>query len=334
LRSLIGQSFRDWVCEVHNDDPTDPVPGRIVAEAGDSRVTMAHHPSNLGPTKVFNIMYRSCALERYVSLLEDDNWWGSKFLEVMVREMDRRPTVEVGWSNMRLWQETGDGEWQDTGTNFWSVTTGESEPILIGWPHPVYLDCKFLHSQGAMLVRNERLEELMVPDDVPCNYVEPMRERKFRFPIMLLPEPLANFALTIATARESNRLRWKQYQALLLTSYLRYVRLSPDECRRLWADARSAFRPNTYGFITAGLIDGRCRYILRYSRLIDWLRYAKGFIRRPIESLRLLRAKSLLPHIWDFLDRATNERTLERNSAQTVKGLTHCWYRIPSPSAP
>jgi glycosyltransferase involved in cell wall biosynthesis len=329
LASLIGQSFKDWVCEVHNDDPSDPVPEQLVREANDPRVRMAPHPINLGATRVFNLMYRSGAKERYVSLLEDDNWWGPEFLEEMIRAMDARPEVQVGWSNMRIWQEKDDGSWRDTGRQFWEAPREDHTPLLMYWPHPKHLEGKMLHSQGAMLVRNERIEEMLVPDDMPCNYVEPVRERQFKFPILLMRAPLANFGWTISTARSSNRLQWNQYQALLLASYLAHVRPNSDECRRILATARHAVRPDTYRFLTAGLIDCRCRYILRYSRPIDWIRYAKGFIRRPLEAFGILRAKSALPQVWTALDTATAKREQERAAANPGRPIVMANVPIP-----
>jgi hypothetical protein len=276
---------------------------------------MAHHPENLGPTRVFNLMYRGGHDERYLSLLEDDNWWGPDFLSTMVREMDARPAVQVGWANMRIWREHPDGTWGDTGQHFWAVPPGANPAVLLDWPHPRHAKGTQLHSQGAMLVRNERVHDLIVPEPMPCNYVEPLRERRFRFPILLVQTPLAHFAWTLGTARTSNRLEWNRYQAVLLASYLAHVRPPPDGCRQLLGAARCLARPDTARFITAGLIDRRCRYVLRYVRPIDWFRYARGFVRRPVEAVRLLRAKSALPQVWAFLDRATAERQRDRTAA-------------------
>jgi len=69
-------------------------------------------------------MYQGGRKERYLSLLEDDNWWGPDFLSTMVREMDARSEVQVGWANMRIWQELTDGTWVDTKTHFWDIPPG------------------------------------------------------------------------------------------------------------------------------------------------------------------------------------------------------------------
>src|SRR5687768_20382 len=74
LDSLLAQTHRGWVCELHNDDPNDPFPGELVARINDPRITYVRHETNLGPTRTFNHAFRPVA-EPFVSLLEDDNWW-------------------------------------------------------------------------------------------------------------------------------------------------------------------------------------------------------------------------------------------------------------------
>lgn len=73
LTSLRAQTFVDWVCELHNDDPTDEFPSKLVAETADPRIHYVPHESNLGPNRTFNLVFQPCA-ETYVCLLEDDNW--------------------------------------------------------------------------------------------------------------------------------------------------------------------------------------------------------------------------------------------------------------------
>ena len=48
LASLRAQTFTDWVCELHNDDPEDPAPGQLLAGLGDPRITLVTHKRNLG----------------------------------------------------------------------------------------------------------------------------------------------------------------------------------------------------------------------------------------------------------------------------------------------
>ncbi len=303
VASLLAQTFTDWVCELHNDDPDDPFPSKLVEELGDPRIQTVTHPTNLGPTRTFNLMYRDGLDESYVSLLEDDNWWEPDFLKVMVLEMGNRPEIQVGWANMRIWEEQPDGGWRDTGRRVWNNLDTE-ESVLFHWPETQQIQGA-LHSNGAMLVRNDRISELQIPDSTPFAAIEPTRERRFRFPILFIPTSLANFAVTRTTVRDNDRVAWGQCQALLAASYLRHVQPGPDKCRQIWATARTAIPPATPALIAAGLIDRGARYALKYSRPVDWFRYLKGFVRRPGVAMRVLKAKHALPSVWETLDTGT-----------------------------
>lgn len=81
--SLLRQTFDDWVCELHNDDPDDTSPGELIDRIGDKRITVVNHIENLGPTRTFNVFFKSIR-EPFFSLLEDDNWWEPEFLQVMI----------------------------------------------------------------------------------------------------------------------------------------------------------------------------------------------------------------------------------------------------------
>src|SRR5437868_5156255 len=86
LASLRAQTFAGWVCEVHNDDPTDQFPAELVKKIADPRIQIVVHERNLGAAGTFNLFYRGTQ-EPFYSLLEDDNWWECEFLENMIREL-------------------------------------------------------------------------------------------------------------------------------------------------------------------------------------------------------------------------------------------------------
>src|SRR5262245_17316131 len=96
LDSLRAQTFADWTCEVHNDDPGDRFPAELVRVLRDPRIELRCHERMLGAVATFNLLYRPTA-EPFSSLLEDDNWWEADFLDTMVREMRARPDVTVAW---------------------------------------------------------------------------------------------------------------------------------------------------------------------------------------------------------------------------------------------
>jgi len=57
LKSLCSQSFKDWVSEVHNDDPDDRYPSELVAEIEDPRIRIVTHTKNLGGANTMNAFY-------------------------------------------------------------------------------------------------------------------------------------------------------------------------------------------------------------------------------------------------------------------------------------
>src|SRR5580704_4156375 len=83
LEALRQQNFRDWICEVHNDDPADVEPQSLVQNLKDPRIELHNHKKNLGAIDSFNQFYRMVP-EAYFSILEDDNLWEPEFLATMV----------------------------------------------------------------------------------------------------------------------------------------------------------------------------------------------------------------------------------------------------------
>ncbi len=318
LDSLLAQTFTDWVCELHNDDPEDPFPSELVRQLGDSRITSVTHKINLGPTVTFNLFFQGGVAEKYFSILEDDNWWTPDFLRIMVQELESRPTIQLAWANMKLWQEQADGSWQDTGRCVWNTAEG-AEPILFHWPDRRQI-CGALHSNGAMLARTEKTNRLQIPDSTPFAMVEHVRERRFIFPILFVPVPLANFAITRATSRGRVRSIWEQGQALLTASFFRHVRLTSAALEAVWNEARNSAPPSTNALLAAALIDGQARYLLKHARIRDWLRFLASLIRRPVGTIRMLKAKSALSHLWNVLDCSTRA-THEKAGSPTVLAL-------------
>jgi glycosyltransferase involved in cell wall biosynthesis len=100
VESLRRQTMTDWMCELHNDDPTDVAPAALVERLGDPRIRLVTHSQNYGATKTLNLPFSSSIEEPFVSLLEDDNWWEPGFLERMLGALNRRPDVTVGYATL------------------------------------------------------------------------------------------------------------------------------------------------------------------------------------------------------------------------------------------
>ena len=309
LNSLLAQSFRDWICEVHNDDPSNAFPRRLVESVGDPRVIAVDHERNLGTTATFNLVFQETR-EEFVSLLEDDNWWEPQFLEVMVDTMRAWPHVDVGWSNMHVWQEGEDGSWNDTGTDLWS---GDDDSTLVELHYFPALSRigEARHSNGAMLVRNRGLRNYVIPASTPQAAMEPFRERTFPHPLLFVQRPLANFALTRSTTRSRDMSTWVHAQLVLVASFLRNVPLDRAAMRTLWARARKAQTRSTNDLLLAALLFKGARHALGSATLGDALRLFASLIRHPSRLARTLRRIQNDRELLPFVDKWTAQRTAE-----------------------
>lgn len=285
LNSLLAQTFDDWICELHNDDPCDGSPSELAARVADPRITIVNHPRNLGPTASFNLFFKRIQ-EPFFTLLEDDNWWEPDFLETMTTTLANYPEVQVAWANMRYWQEEPDGTWSDTNRNIWE--TQETEPRLMHWPDRRQIHAA-LHSNGAMVARSN-FEYFPVPASTNFGAIEAFRERSFVHPLLFVPRRLANFALTSTTARPGDAADWIQTVTVLTGTFLSEVKLPPEQVVALWGDARKPARWTHVLFLCAWHFAG-CRGILRRASWSDWLwtmAFCARHPRRMREVLRLL----------------------------------------------
>lgn len=288
VNSLLRQTFEDWVCELHNDDPHDLSPGELINRIGDKRIIVVNHKENLGATRTFNLFFKSIP-EPYFALLEDDNWWEPEFLETMISAMSAQPQVQVAWANMRFWEEQADGTWRDTGRNIWEVDG--TEPRLMYWPDPRQMHGA-LHSNGAVLARSN-FQYFPVPESINFAAIEPFRERTFVHPLLFVPERLANFAVTRTTARPSDAASWTHAVAVLTGTFLSEIKMSPEQLQSLWLSARKGSR-STHVLFTCAAHFANCRHMVRYATLSDWLWTCAYAVRHPLwmyEALRLFKEK-------------------------------------------
>jgi glycosyltransferase involved in cell wall biosynthesis len=302
LASLRAQTCTDWICELHNDDPDDHTPADLVRELGDPRIRLRQHERNLGAVASFNLIC-SPVPEPFVSLLEDDNWWEPTLLARLLDELSPRPECDVAWANMRLWREEADGRWTDTGQTIWPVI--KRPALTIAWPQPLQIDTP-LHSNGAMLVRSAANQRLGVLSITPLDIIEAVRERAFRYPLVFVPEPLANFALTRNTSRTHHAGDWLESQTLQAASFLRHARLDAGTITRLWRARREASPPATTPLFFAGLLELQSR-ILRNATTRDWSRFFCGLIRHPLLAARAITVRRRKTELWNDLEHATQE---------------------------
>jgi len=313
VNSLLQQTFGDWVCELHNDDPHDPAPVELIDLIGDKRITVVNHKENLGATRTFNLFFKSIQ-EPFFSLLEDDNWWEPGFLETMISAMAVHPQVQIGWANMRFWEEQADQTWRDTGRNVWQVDW--TEPRLMPWPDPRQMNGA-LHSNGAMLARSS-FEYFAVPDSIDFAAIEPFRERTFVHPLLFVPQRLANFAVTRTTARPSDAASWMHALAVLTGTFLSEIKMSDEQLQNLWSNARKGSRSSHVLFACAFHF-ASCRRLLRYATLSDWLWTCAYTVRHPLRMYDVLRLFKEKKTEEDFLAYHTRRRQVESRNAVPVE---------------
>ncbi len=314
LASLLAQTFTDWTCELHNDAPDDNFPAQLVSQTADPRIRLVQHEKNLGPNRTFNLVFQPCA-ERYVCLLEDDNSWEPAFLETLVALLDKNPSAQVAWSNMRIRQENPDTTWTDTGRTIWPIADFPSaHPTPFAWPHERHLD-SLVHSNGSALIRTgPHLADLIVPPETPFLAMEPIRERAMRFPLLFHPQPLVNFAWTVTTARESSSLLAAEMKALLTASYLRHAPLERAAFAQLADRARRSPANELSGLLVSAALAGRAASFARHIHLAEWPRILASFLRHARTNVSILRARRRHAAIWAYLDLHTARRFAETRS--------------------
>ncbi len=310
LESLLAQTFTDWVCELHNDDPADPFPSELVVRTGDPRITIHPHTSNWGATKTFNHVFAG-GPEPYAGLLEDDNWWEPGFLAATIPVMESHPTASLVWANMHVWREEPGGDWTDTGETIWATPAHSSAPCSFRWPEAIQ-SFDGLHSNGAMVFRPHAFRPMSVPPATPLAIIEPVRERAASGELLLLPTPLANFALTLETARSKSRIPWLQSQLLISSSFFETVTVDDTILGLLWARLRTLTPRNTnLLFLTA--IALRRPSLLKHARPSDWLRFLLNFGRHPKNNLGGLRFRRDQSELWLWLRQNTRLSGLRTN---------------------
>ncbi len=195
-----------------NDDPEDLQVANVINKFSDSRLSLFQPVKKRGAAGSFNLAFGASNCD-FSSLLEDDNWWEPHFLERMLAALNSNPNVDIAVANERLWRESLSGEWINTDRTIWP--DGPDQLFTT----PVDLACgssKLCNS--SMLVRRLNRTPFLTPRDIPVDVTEHFRERCVSQPILLVCEPLVNYAETQHTNRQKDGILWGAYQALLIAS--------------------------------------------------------------------------------------------------------------------
>ncbi len=316
VNSLLNQTFSDWQCEVHNDDPEDPFPEELVAKARDPRIRIVNHPKNLGGAATINAFYAP-AKEEFVSILEDDNWWEPEFLEEMMRAAERHPHVTVFWSNMKIWQEQANGSFTFTGKETYPEESGRVYQEF-WWPDERQI-FGAIHSNGACLFRSGPDKDFRIPS-VPFAVVEMFRERMFPYPLLLVRKTLANFSVTRTTERSKKTESLGVAQALLGATFLRASCWTEQKKKKIFEEGRVRNPPQTHDFLNTTLLESSCKNFFKDATPNEKTRWLLSLLKRPITLLELLHSRKTHPDWWSFLEKHTEERFAEaRKRSNTLE---------------
>jgi hypothetical protein len=184
---------------------------------------------------------------------------------------------------------------------------------LFRWAQPLQFN-DALHSNGAMLLRAPLAAHLAVPPSTPFDMMEALRERLIPHPLVLVPKPLANYALTAGTARSGNPVTWGRCKTLLGAAFLLHARLTPADRRKIWASQRRLTPRSTGALFWAALVSGRLGF-LRGASVADWTLFCLHSARHPVRLRRILRARHSHPEVWQCLSRAVADRFAETRAA-------------------
>lgn len=305
IESLRAQTLNKWICEVHNDDPTDDFPARLLERIGDSRLQLVQHSTNLGATASFNLFYGHVA-EPFFSILEDDNSWEPDFLECMAATLDLHPEATLAWCNQHVVLETADGTLLPAGHCVQPQEPADAQSRAVQWGQWRQI-MGAVHANGAMLMRSRPDTHHATPD-VLFDCMEAFRERTFPHPLVYQPRALASFTVTRRSARGTDLGAWSAAQTAMAASFIRHASLSAAELHAVCDEARQQTPPMTSTLINAALICREARPLLRQLRWIDWLRYIKSGLRRPGTLWQALRVRQQHPDWWEFLDRNSARR--------------------------
>lgn len=309
VTSLINQTFTLWVCEVHNDDPDDLSPSQILAEFADPRISLVTHPEKYGPTKTFNCAFVP-VVEEFISILEDDNTWEPDFLTSCIACLNKRPEVSLVWTNMQMWKQIDESTCVPTDVFFWPELSksGAAFPATttFRWLN-VRLFIGGLHSNGAMVLRSRHAPEYVVPNDCPFNFIEHVRERTFRYPIVLIRRKLANWTWTSTTSRPSGLALSIAMQVMLANSFLLHCKKNHFRFLRIWARARKRKQRHLLILILAIVQNILLWPLFRYLRAKDIAWLCVDLAKHPFATIGLFKQMQRLEKLRQFIAKKTGE---------------------------
>ncbi len=281
-----------------NDDPSDSSVCRIIEVLNDQRIQLFKPVDHRGAAANFNLAFAECHCE-FSAILEDDNWWEPEFLAAMLEALRLNPTCAMAVGNETIWREQADGQWLETGATVWPETKGFSE-----WSTPFDFACgsaKLCNS--SMVFRTIHSSSWQTPDDIPVDVTEHFRERCVPQPVLLVHEPLVNYAETLATNRSVKGTTWSDYQCLLIGScfYLLTPALRHEYARSIWKKVGGNPSPRATLMLLAALaVPERAVFPLRQRPRNVFVSFSPCFAGRADLPCAECQKQVVRAH-WDYL---------------------------------
>ncbi|RYE37881.1 MAG: glycosyltransferase family 2 protein [Sphingobacteriales bacterium] len=315
VQSLLSQTHQKWVCELHCDKPDNQYPLELFCQINDPRIELHQHETNLGLTGAFNLAFQEVE-EKYIAILEEDNWWEPHFMEEMVFAMEQNPDSTVGWANMRIWHFENQN-WIDTQKNIWELPDNENRKFE--FPHVQQIRSA-LHSQGCMFVRMHPYNpQLVIPDDLNSGALEAIRERAMGSPILFVNKVLGNYAMLEESHRTKNSTVWSVIELCLISSFFNKVAVEGELLKTVLAKARTGRSKSIHLFLLAKVLNPRSS--LHYSDfgLTDYLFFLGYYGKHLSDFVKLVRQYFRLRELRGFL----NTHTLKSNYRQIAMILVN-----------
>ena len=306
LASALGQTHRNIIVRVVNDDPADPSVGEIITATRDERALPYQPIANRGATRNFNLMFDERDAQ-FVALLEDDNWWEPNFIATMVDILGTHPDAAVVVGNERIWQELPNGSWSNTGTTVWSFRGVKTYAYSL---EDLCSGAKVCNSSTVFKLPFKR--DYRTPDTIPVDVTEFFRERLLDASILLCGDALVNYANTIDTARSKGD-AWGIYQMMIVGSVFAALSDAPRRkalAKSLWSEVAVASSPRAVALIQNGLIVPEARALLIGAPWTALARFLLWFVRHPSTFVRYRSGVIARKSEFMFLVNAPLTRTL------------------------
>lgn len=315
IQSLIKQTYSNWICELHCDKPDNGYPAQLLAEINDSRINLVQHKVNLGLTEAFNVAFKEVE-EKYISILEEDNWWEPNFLEVMLESMEHNPECEMAWANMRIWHSK-DNKWIDSGHKIWELSNSHNRKF--DFPHVQQIRSA-LHSQGSMLVRMHPYNpNLIIPKDLNSGALEAIRERAMSSPLLFVNQVLGNYAMLVESHRPKNSAIWSSIELCLISSFFNNVKVEKKQLERVLEKARSGKGKSIHNFVLAKVLNPKSS--LKYSdfQVYDYFFFVGYYIKNISIFLSIMKSYGNLRDLRFWLNSQTKKSRLLYKDYETCQ---------------